>query len=43
MVDVNSEEVIDFDGWYGRRKVYIEKYWGYIIMFGGFVKLIKGN
>ena len=43
VADVNSEEVTDFDGWYGRRKAHIEKYWGHTIMFGGPAKLIKGN
>ncbi|CAF2116056.1 hypothetical protein HID58_083729 [Brassica napus] len=43
VAEVNSEEVTDFDGWYGRRKAHIEKYWGHTIMFGGPAKLIKGN
>ncbi|KAL0757858.1 hypothetical protein Bca101_095526 [Brassica carinata] len=41
VAEVNSEEVTDFDGWYGRRKAHIEKYWGHTIMFGGPAKLIK--
>ncbi|RID48771.1 hypothetical protein BRARA_I05257, partial [Brassica rapa] len=43
VAEVNSEEVTDFDGWYGRRKAHIEKYWGHTIMFGGPAKLITGN